>query len=215
MGVKLSVESGRDRPDRTGVEDPVRRRIVAGARRHFFAQGFRAVTMDDLAGELGMSKKTLYTHFPSKTALLEAVSVDKFRDIERDLGLVTEECSSDFLEALRRMPACIQRHMEEFQPPFLRDAHREAPEVFQRVEARRRNLIQHYFGRLLVEGQRAGIIRKDVPAELIIEILLGATQAIMNPQRLAELDITPKVGFASILTVILEGAVTEEGRSKR
>jgi len=47
-----------------------RRRILAGARRHFFANGFRRVTMDDLAAELGMSKKTLYAHFPSKQHLL-------------------------------------------------------------------------------------------------------------------------------------------------
>ncbi|MGN6719163.1 MAG: helix-turn-helix domain-containing protein, partial [Candidatus Binatia bacterium] len=45
-------------------------RIVSAARAHFFAHGFRSVTMDDLAAELGMSKKTLYAQFPSKTELL-------------------------------------------------------------------------------------------------------------------------------------------------
>jgi AcrR family transcriptional regulator len=196
-------------------DDAVRQRIVTGARQHFFAQGFRAVTMDDLAEELGMSKKTLYAHFASKMALVEAVFDDKFREVQRDLGLITEEYSSDFLGALRRMPDCIQRHMAEIQPPFLRDVRRAAPEVFQRVEIRRRGLIQNHFGRLLAEGRRRGIIRKDIAPDLIVEILLGATQAIMNPQKLGELDITPKVGFSSIIAVVLEGVLTEEGRSKR
>src|SRR5438552_1381598 len=50
-----------------------RNRIIAGARSHFFAHGFRGVTVEDLATELGMSKKTLYAHFSSKTGILEAV----------------------------------------------------------------------------------------------------------------------------------------------
>jgi AcrR family transcriptional regulator len=197
------------------MEDMVRQRIVAGARRHFFAQGFRAVTMDDLAEELGMSKKTLYVHFPGKTALLEAVFTDKFGEVERELGEVAGAYTSDFLGGLHEMLACIRRQMAEIQPPFLRDVRRGAPELFRRVETRRRGLIQRHFGRFLAEGRRTGIIRKDVSPQLIIEILLGAVEAIMNPQRLTELDITPKVGFSSILAVVLEGIVTEKGRSKR
>ena len=59
-------------------------RIVAAARQHFFANGFRGVTMDDIAKELGMSKKTLYAHFPSKMALVEVVILDKFQDVESE-----------------------------------------------------------------------------------------------------------------------------------
>ena len=72
------------------IEGATRARILAAAREHFFAHGFRRVTMDDLAQELGMSKKTLYAHFPSKTALLEAmreagVPADRFLFDVRDL----------------------------------------------------------------------------------------------------------------------------------
>jgi AcrR family transcriptional regulator len=215
MSGRSSARPGEARFVAPPVAEAARQRIVAGARRHFFAQGFRAVTMDDLAEELAMSKKTLYAHFPSKMALLEAVFTDKFHTVERDLETITEECGSDFLGALRRMPACIQQHMAEVQPPFLRDVRRGAPELFRRVEIRRRGLIQRHFGRLLVEGRRAGIIRKDVAPKLIVAILLGAVQGVMNPQKLGELDITPKVGFSGILAVILEGVLTEEGRSKR
>jgi AcrR family transcriptional regulator len=45
--------------------------------------------MDDLARELGMSKKTLYASFPSKAALLEAALGEKFRAVEADLERIT------------------------------------------------------------------------------------------------------------------------------
>jgi len=82
------------------------------------------------------------------------------------------------------------------------------------VESRRRDVIQRYFGKLFDEGRRAGIIRKDIRSKLMIEILLGATQAIMNPPKMAELGLTPKTGFLTIIMVILEGVVTKETRSK-
>ena len=55
----------------------VRDRIVATAERIFLRSGFSRVLMDDLARELGMSKKTLYSHFASKEELLRAVLVQR------------------------------------------------------------------------------------------------------------------------------------------
>jgi hypothetical protein len=74
-------------------------------------------------------------------------------------------------------------------------------------------VIQRYFGRLFDDGRKAGIIRKDIPTPLITEILLGATEAIMNPPKMAELGLTPKAGFMAIITVVLEGVITDKGRS--
>ena len=68
-----------------------RQAIVTGARRHFFMHGFRSVTMDDLARELAISKKTLYAHFQSKRALLEAVMADKFAGVSATLERVTHQ----------------------------------------------------------------------------------------------------------------------------
>src|SRR5690348_18489006 len=82
-------------------------RIVAVARAHFFAHGFRSVTMDDLAAELGMSKKTLYAEFSSKTELLRAVLLDKFASVEKDLDAVMARCSGDAMAELQQLLACM------------------------------------------------------------------------------------------------------------
>src|SRR5215510_5455472 len=195
-------------------ENATSQRIVSAARRYFFSHGFRSVTMDDLAAELGMSKKTLYAAFASKSDLLRAVLLDKFRSIEIDLDGIMSSRSSDVLASLQELLACVQRHAEEIQPPFVRDIRREAPEMFQLVQNRRREVILRYFGKIFDEGRKAEIIRKDIPTKLMIEILLGATEAIMNPPKIAELGLTPKTGFLTIITVILEGVITGKGRSK-
>jgi AcrR family transcriptional regulator len=193
-------------------ESKARQRIVAGARRHFLAQGFRGVTMDDLAEELGMSKKTLYAHFVSKVALVEAVMRDKFAEVEAELESLDAERVTDFASLLHAMLATLQRQTAEIQPPFLRDIRTEAPELFRLVEEKRAELIQRHFGKLFREGRRAGMIRKDIPTWLIIEIMLAATRSVVNPQRLLELELTPKAAFSAIISVILGGVMTEKGR---
>jgi AcrR family transcriptional regulator len=198
-----------------GTEGAAAQRIVAAARHHFFAHGIRSVTMDDLAAELGMSKKTLYAAFPGKRDVLRAVLLEKFHGVEADLEQAVTGASTDVLGALHRLLACMRHHTDEIQPPFVRDIRREAPEFFNLIEDRRRGLIQRYFGRIFEAGQSAGIIRQDIPTRLMIEMLVGVTEAIMNPPKMAELGLTPKAGYVSVITVMLEGLLTEKGRVKK
>jgi AcrR family transcriptional regulator len=168
--------------------------------------------MDDLAEELGISKKTLYAHFPGKIDMLEAVLADKFADVKARLKEVTRAHPHDFPATLHELLARMQRELDEIKPPFVRDMRQKAPHVFKVVEHRRAALIERYFGKLFIEGQRAGMVRKDVPAKLIIEILLAMVQAIMNPPKMEELGLMPKEGFAGIIKIVLEGALTAKGR---
>jgi AcrR family transcriptional regulator len=168
--------------------------------------------MDDLADELGISKKTLYAHFPGKFDLLDAVLADKFADVESMLKRVTRTRPADFAATLSELLAGMQRELDEIKPPFVRDMRQKAPRLFRSLEARRATLIERYFGKFFTQGQRTGMVRKDVPARLIIEILLAVVQGIMNPAKMEELGMTPREGFAGILKIVLEGALTAKGR---
>jgi AcrR family transcriptional regulator len=168
--------------------------------------------MDDLAEELGVSKKTLYAHFPRKIELLEAVLADKFAGVEAKLTEISRAHPHDFRTALHELLANMRRELDEIKPPFVRDMRQKAPHVFKTVERRRAALIERFFGKLFIEGQRTGMVRKDVPAKLMIEILLAMVQAIMNPPKMEELGMMPKEGFAGILKIVLEGALTGKGR---
>lgn len=206
------MPSRKPKPQEPSLDQAAARRVVAVARRQFLAHGFRSVSMDDLAAELGMSKKTLYLAFPSKTALIEAVLKDKFREVEADLGQLAKGQAADIEIVLHQLLDCVQRHTAEIQPAFVRDIGRETPELFQMVEQKRRELIRRYFGGLFEDGKKAGVIRRDIPTHLIIEILLGAVQSIMNPPKLMELGLTLEQGYSSVIRLVLEGALVLKGK---
>ena len=53
-------------------------RILETADRLFYLQGIRAIGVDTIAAEIGISKRTLYNHFPSKDALISAYLERRF-----------------------------------------------------------------------------------------------------------------------------------------
>src|ERR1700737_546299 len=57
----------------------MKERILETADRLFYLQGIRAVGVDTIAAEIGISKRTLYNHFPSKDALISAYLARRFR----------------------------------------------------------------------------------------------------------------------------------------
>src|SRR5205085_12109245 len=126
----------------------------------------------------------LYTYFPSKTALLEDVLAHKFAGVDAALEKVAREHGHDFSGSLHQLLATAQRELDEIKPPFVRDMRQKAPHVFKMVERRRAELIERHFGKLFVEGQRAGMVRKDIPVMLLIEILIKMVQGIMNPPKM-------------------------------
>lgn len=204
---------GKSKEHVSSVGRPAAQRVIRAARRQFLAHGFRSVSMDDLATELGMSKKTLYVSFPSKAALIEAVLKDKFREVEADLKQLAKDQAADVEVALHQFLDCLQRHTAEIQPAFVRDIGRETPELFQLIEQRRRELIRRYFGGLFEDGKKSGMIRTDIPTHLIIEILLGAVQSIMNPPKLLELGLSVEKGYSSVIRLILEGVLVPKGKA--
>lgn len=85
-----------------------RRNLLEAAERVFLRKGYAAATMDDVARAAGMSKRTLYQRFESKTALFEAMIAASLAPLRIDAGLVEHE--PDIARALGGMLLTCARH---------------------------------------------------------------------------------------------------------
>src|ERR1700677_4378268 len=63
---------------RWAAKEAMQERILDTAGRLFYGQGIRAIGVDTIAAEIGISKRTLYNHFPSKDALIAAYLERRF-----------------------------------------------------------------------------------------------------------------------------------------
>jgi AcrR family transcriptional regulator len=87
------------------VKPPMKERILETADRLFYLQGIRAVGVDTIAAEIGISKRTLYNHFPSKDALIAAYLERRFVQPRPSLKSPVEQILGTFDSLERRFAA--------------------------------------------------------------------------------------------------------------
>ncbi|REG89030.1 TetR family transcriptional regulator [Winogradskyella sediminis] len=63
-------------------------KIIIKSTELFLNLGFKSVTMDDIANEMGISKKTIYQHFQNKTKLVEATAMYVFEKISTGIDCI-------------------------------------------------------------------------------------------------------------------------------
>lgn len=194
-------------------EQETRLRILLEARELFFRYGFSKVTMDEAADKLGMSKKTLYKHFPSKEDLLEAVTADHIKECDDELRSLCARKDMDPLEKFRGLMDYIAAQYAKMSDALVHDLRRSAPGIWKRVEESRRDHIHVEFSGLLKEGRQKGIFRKDVDERLFLLIYFETVQRILHPETLAGLPFKPSQVFDAIVKVLFEGLLTDKARA--
>ncbi len=83
---------------------PPAERILAAADKLFYAQGIRAAGVDTVATEAGVSKRTLYNHYPSKDALIAAYLTARFKHLAPSDAPAREQILGNF-DRLERLIA--------------------------------------------------------------------------------------------------------------
>ncbi len=198
----------------TPPADSPRARIMGYARVRFFRQGYGAFTMDDLATDAGISKKTLYVHFASKRALCRAIIDDISDEIRRDAETVLRDRHLTFLEKLRGFSQGMMERFARIGPDVLPELARLAPDLHDHLESVRAKNIPYIFGRIIEEGQVAGVIRDDVSPVFVAEFHLHAMQGMMHPATLRRLHLTPPETFEQALRLLFGGLLTPAGQKE-
>ncbi len=184
-------------------------RILELAREKFFTHGFSKVTMDEIATELGISKKTLYKHFSRKEQLLDEIMDLTLAKIRSGAEEIVCDQRLHFVEKLESFVAFISSNLARLKQPFLSDLQKNAPQVWQRVRAFRKEMIHTRFANLVAEGMQAGTFRTDVNSKLVVLVIFSALDTIINPETLSHLPVTAKEAFDSIIKILFEGLLAE------
>jgi AcrR family transcriptional regulator len=194
--------------------DPGRARILRQARADFFVHGYSRFTMDELAREVGMSKKTLYLHFTGKDQIIGAVIDDLAAEVRTAADTLQRDAKLTLAEKLRRFVAGMAERMARLQPHTLRDLQRFAPHLLAKIEEVRGTTIPYVFGRFVAEGQSAGLVHDHISAEVAIACLLHSLQGLMQPATLERLQLTPSAAMTTAIDLFFGGLLTNAGRKQ-
>jgi AcrR family transcriptional regulator len=179
--------------------------IVAAASRLFFASGFVRVSMDDLARELGMSKKTIYRHFPDKRGLLTAVLDRQFTAVEHTLTATVEDTQGQpFDVRVQRFLIAAGGELARMGAAQLATGRGDAV-LRQYVEQRVDVAIYRRIDELFRDGHQRGLL--PAPPELLSEITRGALERLFTSQLPRQLDWTAADLLRATVDTVLYGAL--------
>jgi AcrR family transcriptional regulator len=180
--------------------------IVDAASRLFLGPG--RVSMDELARALGMSKKTIYRHFPDKHSLLTAVLDQQFGAMERTLVAAAEDSEDKpFGDRIRRFLIAAGSELGRIGAAQLATGRGDA--VLRRyVEQRIDTVVYQRLDTLFQDGHRRGLL--SAPPELLGEITRGAVERLLNSQLSRELDYTAVDLLRATVDTVLYGAIRPE-----
>ncbi|HZE34496.1 MAG TPA: TetR/AcrR family transcriptional regulator [Actinoallomurus sp.] len=179
--------------------------IVEAAGRLFFAPGSARVSMDDLARELGMSKKTIYRHFPDKRSLLAAVLDRRFAAVERALVAAAEDAEAQpFGVRVQRFLIAAGGELGRIGAAQLATG-RGGAMLREYVEQRVDAVVYRRLDELFRDGHRRGLLA--APPELLSEITRGALERLLTSQLPHELDWTAADLLRATVDTVLYGAI--------
>ena len=168
--------------------------------------------MDEMAHDLGVSKKTIYKHFSSKDELLRELLKLKMDEAQSGIERISNQNRLSFLEKLKEAYTFAGLQVSELGQTFLRDLERNAPEIWKEFEQRRNRTVLKALRNLLEEGVKKGAFKSEINSQLLLLIYTTLIQCIMNPETLSQLPLTPPQALAAIREIFFEGALTDKAR---
>ncbi|HAD82526.1 MAG: hypothetical protein A2509_01560 [Candidatus Edwardsbacteria bacterium RIFOXYD12_FULL_50_11] len=192
--------------------DKLKARIIDSTSRLFFERGFSRVSMDQIASGLGISKKTLYQHFPSKQALLYQVVSSMMNENGKIIEDIVNDRGMDFHRKLSRLMNHLSGVVGRMARPFGEDLRRNAPEMWDEIDRFRKEKILLNFRKLLELGIRQGVFRKDVDPQLMTLMFATLMQNMIDPKLFSQIPFTASQVFETIVEVVFRGILTEPVR---
>ena len=143
--------------------------------------GVRSVTMDDVARDLGMSKKTLYQSFANKDELVEAVSSAHI-ERERIEFAGVEQSASNAIEELFNITKCVRKSMQGVNPSLLFDLQKYHPGSWALFLDFKQNFIRAMVERNLSTGVKEGFYRPEVNPDILAKLRMEQVQMAFDPK---------------------------------
>ncbi|MGQ2982949.1 TetR/AcrR family transcriptional regulator [Flavobacterium sp.] len=165
--------------------------ILNKANEMFLTLGFKSVTMDDIAAELGISKKTIYQHYANKTDLVEASTMHLFGTISQGIDNIREQRNNSIEEIFLIRNFLMQHLHNESASPFYQ-LQKFFPKIFSCLRERQFEKMNGCMMENLQKGIDSGLFRSDINISFISRIyftgLTGIKDSDIFPSSMFEIN---------------------------
>ncbi|WP_034060949.1 TetR/AcrR family transcriptional regulator [Lacinutrix jangbogonensis] len=188
----------------------MREKIIHKAGELFLTLGFKSVTMDDIANELGMSKKTIYQHFDNKTKLVEATTLDIFDNICNGIDCICD-ASHNPIEELYDIKMFVMNYLknEKTSPQF--QLKKYYPQIHQQLKMKQFEKMHVSVKQSMQNGVDTHLFRENIDVDFISRMYFNGMTGIKDDNIFPSKLFTMEYLMESYLEYHLRAICSEKG----
>jgi len=176
----------------------------------FLTYGFKSVTMDQIAQEMGISKKTIYTHFKDKRELIKSCTFYLFENICAGVEhIISQEINP--IDEFFEIKTFVLRNLKDEKSSPQYQLQKYYPKIYQTLISKQLEYMQESIVKTLYRGIEKKLFRKEIDLDFISRIYFVGMTGIKNS------DLFPRASFEmnnllnDYLEYHLRSIVTEKG----
>lgn len=176
----------------------------------FLNLGFKSVTMDDIAAEMGVSKKTIYTHFKNKTDLVNNVTLSLFEFISQGIDMICE-LDHNPIQEIYDIKKFVMTHLKDEKSSPQYQLQKYYPKLYATLKKKQFEVMNTCVEENLNKGIKEGLYRENIDIGFISRIYFNGMSGIKD----IELFPLQKFSMNTLMEYFLEyhlrGICTEKG----
>lgn len=185
-------------------------KILERCERLFMRYGIKSVTMDDVARELGMSKKTLYQYFENKEELVHKVTTNHFACQNHMVEQVIRH-SKTAIDEMFAIAAWMNAMSKNLIPALVYDLRKYHPESWQVFVDHRNNEVINSIKHNLRRGIGEGLYREDLDIEILSRIYVARMEMFIDNEIFPYDQFPPQKTFNVFMDYHIRGVATAKG----
>ncbi len=189
----------------------IKEKIVSVAAEMFMRYGVRSVSMDDVARDLGMSKKTLYQSFSNKDELIQEVAKAHIK-VEKGQFEDMASKSENAIDELVQMTSCMRHMMQNMNPSLLFDLQKYHPDAWDLFLDFKVSFIRTQFQNNIQRGLAEGNYREGINAKVLATLRIEQVQMVFDPKIFPTSEFNLVDVQVQVLDHFIHGLLSDKGR---
>lgn len=185
--------------------------IMEKASAVFMRLGIKSVTLDDLARELGISKKTFYKYFEDKNDLVRSIITAK-TELDKAVCVTSINTSHNAIDSLYNISSNVINNFSNINPSVFYDLRKYHSDAWEIMHKHKDQFVKEMLINNVKRGIKEGLYREDLDPEIMARLYVTSTDALLDGTTFPWPNFKFEEVFFEIIKFQLFGMTSEKGR---
>ncbi len=185
-------------------------KILETAAEMFLSYGFKSITMDDIAQKMGISKKTIYSHFQNKKVLVTESTLSVFYEIKKGVEAIRNEQHNPILE-LYEIKKFVNKHLKDEKSAPQYQLNKYYPMAHKKLVEKQFEVMEECISTNLKKGIAQDLYRKEIDIAFVTRIYFKGVMGIKDIETFAPEDFTMSSLLENFIDYHIRGIATKKG----